>query len=187
MFQFFWSRAACVWIALLYVALGLPLLLFPDVSGTVFVWALAIGAAIYGVSHLWRYFQSREKGQTGDLFLGILPLGFSVFALLSPQAILSFLPIVLGALLLMDGVGKLPLMVRGIREKSPAMVPLIVSAVLPVLIGIVLMVNPFTVAKMVIMAFGLTLMADGVSDLITALLIRQSTSGPSGSGPSSNQ
>ena len=27
--QFFWSRTASIWIALLYIILGLPLLLFP--------------------------------------------------------------------------------------------------------------------------------------------------------------
>ncbi len=37
MFQFFWSRTASVWIAVLYIALGLPLLLFPAASGSVFV------------------------------------------------------------------------------------------------------------------------------------------------------
>lgn len=33
--QFFWSRTASVWIALLYIILGLPLLLFPGASGSV--------------------------------------------------------------------------------------------------------------------------------------------------------
>ena len=50
--QFFWSRTASIWIALLYIILGLPLLLFPGASGSVFVWALAAGAAVYAVSHL---------------------------------------------------------------------------------------------------------------------------------------
>lgn len=49
MFQFFWSRTASVWIAILYMALGLPLLLFPAISGSVFVWSLAAGAA--GIRH----------------------------------------------------------------------------------------------------------------------------------------
>lgn len=120
--QFFWSRTASVWIALLYIILGLPLLLFPSASGSVFVWALAAGAAVYAASHLWRYIQGRkmEQASGGDLFLAVLPLAFAIFSISWPQAILSFLPLVLGALLLVDGVGKAPLAIAAIQSKPPS-------------------------------------------------------------------
>lgn len=95
--QFFWSRTASVWIALLYIILGLPLLLFPSASGSVFVWALAAGAAVYAASHLWRYIQGPQNGARppeADLFLAVLPLAFAIFSISWPQAILSFLPLV---------------------------------------------------------------------------------------------
>ena len=63
MFQFFWVRAASVWIAALYAAMGALLFLFPAASSTLFVWALAAGVGAYGVSHLVRYLQSRKAGQ----------------------------------------------------------------------------------------------------------------------------
>lgn len=123
--QFFWSRTASVWIALLYIILGLPLLLCPGASGSVFVWALAAGAAVYAVSHLWRYIQGRkmERASGGDLFLAVLPLAFAIFSISWPQAILSFLPLVLGALLLVDGVGKAPLAIAAIQSKPPILIP----------------------------------------------------------------
>ena len=162
--QFFWSRTASVWIALLYMLLGLPLLLFPSISGSVFVWALAAGAAAYAISHLWRYIQGRKTGQGsgGDLFLAVLPLAFSIFALSWPQAILSFLPLVLAAF----------------HTKPPILIPLILSSLIPTVLGILLVVNPFPAARLVIMIFGATLVADGVSDLVTALMARKSSSNP---------
>ena len=122
MFNYFWSRNASVGMAVLYIALGLPLVLFPAAVGTAFVWALAIGCVVYAVPHLIRYLQGRKVGQSfgGDLFLTVLPLFFALFALFRPHVILSFLPFVLGALLLMDGVGKLPLMLASIRTTPPA-------------------------------------------------------------------
>lgn len=176
--QFFWSRTACVWIALLYMLLGIPLLLFPGISGSVFVWALAAGAAAYAVSHLWRYIQGRKSGQAsgGDLFLTVLPIAFSVFSILWPQAILSFLPLVLGALLLVDGVGKLPLVIAAVQAKSAALIPQLLSSFVPAILGILLVVNPFHAARLVIMIFGAALVADGISDLITALLSRKAPS-----------
>ena len=55
MVMYFWERSASVWIALLYVLMGGLLLAFPAATSTVFVWALAGGAAFYGISHLLRY------------------------------------------------------------------------------------------------------------------------------------
>lgn len=178
--QFFWSRTASVWIALLYMILGLPLLLFPTISGSVFVWALAAGAAAYAISHLWRYIQGRKNGQAsgGDLFLTVLPMSFALFSLLWPQAILSFLPLVLGALLLVDGVGKAPLVIAAVQSKLPILVPLLLSALIPTILGILLVVDPFHTAQLVIMVFGAALVADGISDLVTALMSRRSSAGP---------
>lgn len=172
MFQFFWSRTASVWIAVLYIALGLPLLLFPAVSGSVFVWSLATGAAVYAISHLWRYIQGHKtnSSSSGDLFLFVLPMAFSIFSLFWPGVILSFLPLVLGALLLVDGVGKVPLVISVIKAKESPLVPLLLSSLIPLVLGIVLIINPFQTAQLVIMIFGAALVADGVSDLFTALL-----------------
>ena len=174
--QFFWSRTACVWIALLYMLLGFPLLLFPGISGSVFVWALAAGAAAYAISHLWRYIQGRKTGQAsgGDLFLTVLPMAFAIFSLLWPQAILSFLPLVLGALLLVDGVGKIPLVIAAFQAKSSILIPLLLSSIIPTILGVLLVVNPFHAAQLVIMIFGAALVADGISDLVTALMSRKS-------------
>lgn len=175
MLQFFWTRTASVWIAVLYIVLGLPLLLFPGASGVIFVWALSAGAAVYAVSHLWRYLQSRKRGNPpgGDLFLTILPLAFAIFSLIWPQAILSFLPLVLGALLLVDGAGKVPLVVEAIRVRLPILVPLLLSSVIPIALGILLVLNPFPIARLVIMVFGAALVADGISDLVTALMAQK--------------
>ena len=173
--QFFWNRTASVWIALLYIVLGLPLLLFPGISGSVFVWSLAAGATVYACSHLWRYLQGRKAEQASgtDLFLTVLPLAFSIFAIIWPEAILPFLPLVLGALLLIDGIGKIPLVISGIQDEIPALIPLLLSALIPVVLGVLLLVNPFHAAQLVIMVFGIALIGDGISDLVTALISRK--------------
>ena len=169
-FRYFWSRNASVGMAVLYMVLGLPLLLFPAAVGTVFVWALAIGCVVYALPHLIRYLQGRKVGQAfgGDLFLTVLPLLFALFALLRPHVILSFLPFVLGALLLLDGVGKLPLMLEAIQDHTPGFVYCVASTLVPLIAGLVLMLNPFQAAQMVIQFFGLGLILDGIADLITA-------------------
>ena len=68
MVLYFWERSASVWIALLYVLMGGLLLAFPAATSTVFVWALAGGAACYGVSHLLRYLQTRKNKELNLIY-----------------------------------------------------------------------------------------------------------------------
>ena len=176
MYQIFWSGGTSIWGAILYIILGLLLLIFPSMSGTVFVWALAAGTAIYGIGRLFRYFRSRKDGNpaTGEAFLAIIALAFALFCALRPYALLSFLPLVLGLLCLLDGVVKVPVAVAFVRERSGgALVPELISTILPIILGVLLLANPFGAARIAIMVFGAGLVLDGVSDLATAILSRK--------------
>lgn len=170
MFQFFWSRNASIWTAVLYILLGLLLAIFPDLSGTIFVWVLAAAVAVFGLIHLIRYLRARKTAQAsgGMLFLAILALLFALFCALRPHAILSFLPLVLGILCLLDGIGKIPIAVAFVQDRSGSLIPALISTILPILLGILLIANPFSAARMVIMIFGIGLILDGISDLVTA-------------------
>ena len=83
----------------------------------------------------------------------------------------------LGALLLVDGVGKTPLVFAAIQSKAPILIPLLLSALIPSVLGVLLVVNPFHAAQLVIMVFGAALLADGISDLTTALMSRKADPG----------
>lgn len=174
MLQFFWNRSASVWTAALYLLLGLLLLLFPTESGTLLVWMLCAITAVYGLGHLWRYMQRRRYGfpYGSEVFLTLFPLAFSAFALLRPQVVLSFLPLVLGALLVLDGVGKLPPVVSALHRRSEGALPLVLSALLPLVLGIILLWDPYRAARTAIALFGAGLVAGGAGDLAAALLAR---------------
>lgn len=175
MFKFFWSRSASVCTALAHVALGLILLLFPGMSGTVFCWVLAGGALAYAINRFWCFYQARKAGFTaaGTLTLGLLFTGFSIFCFARPNVILSFLPAVLGVILLADGIGKLPLAIEAFTVHSAARFPLIISSLVPLALGVLIIANPFGAAKAVIMFFGVSLLLDGILDLISAIQTRR--------------
>ena len=89
------------------------------------------------------------------------------------QVVLSFLPIALGIMLLVDGIGKMPLAVDALSVYSPYRFWVLISAVLPLILGIVLLVNPFRAAKAAIMFFGISILADGLFELITYIQQRR--------------
>lgn len=175
MFGYFWSRNATLGMAALYLALGVVLALFPGMSGTVFCWGLAAGAAIYATGALWRWHQGKKQGYSlpGLLFAGLLAAVLCLVCIFRPQFILAFLPLVLGIALLIDGIGKLPLAVDAVRTLHTALTPVLWAAVLPLVLGIVLVADPFGAAKAVIRFFGIGLILDGVCDLVTVLSARR--------------
>ena len=176
MFQFFWQRNASVWTAVLYILLGLTMAIFPGVSGTIFVWLLAGAALVYAVIRFWQCGRAQyrtHQTDAGNLFLGVLALAFAVFCACWPQTVLSILPFLLGALLLVDGVGKIPLATAALRGNFPHRVPLLLSSLIPILLGILILTNPFRTARMVIAVFGISLFIDGASDLTTMWMERR--------------
>ena len=182
MVSYFWERSASVWIALLYILMGGLLLAYPTATSTVFVWALAGGSAFYGFSHLLRYLQTRKTGGSApsDLFLTVLPLAFAVFAMIWPQTLLSFLPLVLGSLLLLDGIGKIPLAFLAAKAGTPDTLALVIgllSILFALVLGALIVINPFQTVQLVVRIFGLGLIADGIIDFAVVLTARRSQAG----------
>lgn len=174
MIRFFWSRKATLWLSIVYVILGLILMIFPGLSGRVFCWGLAAGALAYAAGRFWQYAQEKKRGYPsgGSLILGALFTVLGLLCLLKPTVILSILPVTLGLVLLVDGLGKLPLAVDAWKTRFPHYWSILASCLLPLVLGIVLLFNPFGVVKTVIFFFGLSLMLDGVFDLLSALYSR---------------
>ncbi|HJB40808.1 MAG TPA: DUF308 domain-containing protein [Candidatus Ruthenibacterium avium] len=168
--NFFWSRKATLQMAAVYMLLGVLLMLFPGWSGTLFCWCLAIGAFGYAAVQGWYVLKMRKQGYTAPL--SIISGGFfaviGCICLFRPQWVLSFLPIILGLVLLADGFGKMPLMIEEMRIQSPFRWTVAVSCIAPLAVGIFLLFQPFAVAKSVIFLFGLGLFVDGLFDAIFA-------------------
>ena len=175
MLQFFWQKQASFGAALLCIFLGLLLFFFPGLTGTVVCWILAGAALISALVQLFFYFRGRRSGMpgTGNLIGTVLFLILGIFLALTPGFILGFLPLILGILLIIDGIGKLPLLFSAFRKGFPFRFSLLLSAALSLILGFVIVANPFGAAETVIMVFGLTLIADGVCDLISAVLSRK--------------
>lgn len=170
--NFFKTRSPGIWIALLYIILGLPLILFPEISGKIFCWSLSAGAAVYAVSHIWRWrkYRDTEYKNSGDLIVGILFIAVSLFCFIKTTLILSFLPLVLGIILLLDGIFKIPSAVNSYQSKSRAFVSYLAASVIPIALGLLLLLNPFKVTIIVIRVFGISLIAGGISDIVTVIV-----------------
>lgn len=168
-------RASSLWASLIYMAIGLVLMFWPGISGTVFCWGIAISLVLYAAHSFWYFVKARNLGFTagGTLVIGIVCLAFGIFCFACPQVILAFLPFTLGLMLLVDGIGKLPLAVDALSVHIPYRFWVLLSALLPLVLGIVLLFNPFSAAKAAIIFFGISILADGLFELISYIQQRR--------------
>lgn len=173
MFSHFQGRKAAIGIALLYIVFGILFIVFPGVIGSAFCWILAIGSLAIAAAQFWSFYRIRRDGGAGvgPLTLAVLLTIFGIFCIARADLILSFLPMVLGIVLLIDGIGKLPAAIGTLTSASGNLARILsgVSSLIPLILGIILIVDPFGAAKTVIVFFGISILVDGVLDLVSAI------------------
>ena len=87
---------------------------------------------------------------------------FGLICLVAPTAILSIIPIVLGSIITIDGVGKL---VRSWKIREVTYMPFIFALLLTIL-GVLLLLDPFGAVINLFTLLGIILIFDGIVELL---------------------
>ena len=158
-----------------YLIFGLILLFRPALSGKVICGAVGIGALVYGVVKLVSFWKLREMGGVFqlELVLGVVFAAIGIFALVRADVILSILPIMLGIILLMDCVTKLQSALQLRRMAYGRWVSVLAAGLVTGAAGVVLLVNPFTAATVMIRFIGAGLIVDGLTQFWTVYCLSQ--------------
>ena len=168
-------RLSSMGIAVCMIVFGILLTLFPEVSGIIFTRGFASVVLLFALVHAWRWLRARkrEMGGTGELVGAIVLLILSGIGFFKPEILLSFLPFVTGALLILDGLAKIPFIKEMWDWGNELRWLGIFSAGLPLLLGIFLAAYPFQAAAIVIRVFGIFLIIDGASDIIRSSMVKR--------------
>lgn len=161
-------RGSCALSALCFIALGVFLLGWPELSR---IWicrvlggALTVTGVVYIVTHFVRAKGAAVVFQY-DLILGIVLAILGVWLLFTPSLIITFIQYILGAILVIHGILDLQ-GVMNLRSGGAAHWPAFLIAVATIALGAIIIWNPFTSINVLLMLVGLALIFDGVSDLI---------------------
>lgn len=161
--------------ALLYIALGLVLLLWPGTTTTVICYAFGTILAVHGLVTIVSFFFSRTAGFAFELLLGIVSGALGVLFLVQPQIIISILPIAIGLFIVVDGLVNLKRAFELRRlEYSRWGVTLALSLV-SVGLGLLVLFHPYLAAEALVMVIGGVLIYEGVSDLWAIFMLTRLT------------
>ena len=156
----------------LCVALGLVLLIWPDLSTKLICFALGGILAVMGLVRIVLYFI--RDGYLGmlrqDLTIGLLALGAGGFLLFWPQMVASFLPVLFGLLLLVAGADRLQAGLDLRRMGSRYWAGTVAAALVTLILGAVVLANPFDTALLLIRFIGVSLLVVGCVGLGSSIM-----------------
>lgn len=162
------KKSFCV-LSAAYIVLGVVLLVWPDLSVTTFCRVFGVGMIIFGCAHLILYFAKSNKMQSvmqGNMIAGVVGIATGVYILLKMESVLDIIPFALGVVALLGAVVKLQDALDLRRLGSERwQIMLVFTAVLFVL-GWVLIVDPFENMKLIVTLVGVSLLIDGVGNLL---------------------
>lgn len=149
--------------AVLSIIIGILLLIYPEASISAIGRIVAIIVIIAGIAIIVSQVIEFGMNIMGSLVGGVITV-IGIWMFVSPQAILSIIPIAIGVLLVVHGLQDLALAIEGIKAKAErGWIPIII-AVVNILLGFVCIANAFGFINLAFRIIGIMLIFDGLTD-----------------------
>ena len=157
--------------SLLYLALGIFLLMVPGTALNVVCYALGGVVLACAAVQLVRYFAVERGVFQSQLTLvsGIVCLALGAFLIIRSDIVVSILPIVFGLFVIFDAIGRVQNALDLRRCGYDSWKGFLFLPVLSVVLGVVLVINPFGAMETLVMAIGIILIIEGAINLLSAL------------------
>lgn len=166
------AKTGYIIMSLVFCLLGIMLIAIPDFSVTLIATVFGVLLILFGIVKIIGYF-SKDLFRLAfqyDLAFGILLIVLGMITILKVKNIMIFISIILGIYALADGLLKIQIAldakVFGIKQWWT----ILVSAVATGAIGCVLVIRPSESAGILVILFGICLLAEGILNLITVLV-----------------
>ena len=175
-FQSIYNKLKQSWIcsAIVTIVLGLILVLFPAATLTSVSYVLGGIAIAMGVIRTVRYFKQDHTYPflfQSDLVVGLLSVGFGIFMVSQPVTVMSLLPHIFGILMVGCGIGGI---LRAVDAKKAGFAywgVLLGLAIVSIVLGWLIMANPFGALETAVTVIGAGLIYQGVTDIATTLIV----------------
>ncbi len=155
------------------IVLGILIVIFPESSTLIICRAVGVVLTIWGFFRIGFYFIHRIETAFGSFGLvqGVAILGFGIYFLISPESLASFLTVILSIVLIVGGAMKLQYGIDLARVRVKYWwIPLAVAGVMLTL-GIIAIIDPFGVAKNLMLFIGISLIVNGITDLLAIVFV----------------
>ena len=160
-------KSGTMLMSIAYIIIGMLLLVMPETSLLWICNAFGVVVLVTGIVCLIQYARIRGTGFTAPFMLvgGVITAGLGIFTLAKPQVVASFLPVVFGIFIVVDGVSRIGTAIDLAKRKGQKWWVLLLLSVVSVGLGALLLLHPFDAAVSVVMLCGILLIVEGALNL----------------------
>ena len=150
-----------------YIVIGMLLLIMPETSLLWICNIFGVVVLVTGIVCLIQYARIRGTGFTAPFMLvgGVITAGLGIFTLAKPQVVTSFLPIVFGIFIVVDGLSRIGTAIDLAKRKGQKWWLLLLFSIVSVALGVLLVLHPFDAAVSAVMLCGILLIVEGALNL----------------------
>lgn len=156
---------------ILYILLGVVALVIPETMektlGYLIGIVLIVAGAVSMICYLLR--DAHQNYYHNDFVYGLLSIAVGCVVLYKVELIISLVPFILGLLVLASGCTKLQDVIDMKRMEYGNWIAMLVLAAINIILGIVLICNPFKAATLLFRIIGAGLIFSGLTDSITTV------------------
>ena len=159
--------------SIILLALGLLLLIFPIESISIAGYLIASILLLLGASYIIKIYKYRNELTTGDIIyiiLSIASIVLSISIFIDPTWIIRVLNILVGVILILSALINLNNILKFKKDRTTSWWVYLSLILLVLLLGILVIVNPLWLAKVITRLAGLSLI---ISTLISMLLTKK--------------
>lgn len=162
-----YTKSGMMLLSIAYIIIGMMLLIMPQTSLLWICYAFGTVVLVTGIVCLIQYARIRGTGFTAPFMLvgGVITAGLGIFTLAKPQVVASFLPVVFGIFILVDGLSRVGTAIDLAKRKGQKWWVLLLLSVVSVALGALLVLHPFDAAVSVVMVCGILLIVEGALNL----------------------
>lgn len=159
---------------ILYVVIGVILIIWPETTAKIVNYMIAVALACAGLSFLAKYVKKDilNSSKSFDFSIGVVLISMALYLFLKPTFVASIFPIILGFIIFVSGSVKLQNAIDMARIGYEKWWIMMLMAVIAISGGILILVNPFSTAKILTVIIGAIFVYSGLSDLIATLVVK---------------
>ena len=154
-----------------YIVIGVVMLFAPIFVSNAICYILGALCLILAGFAINSYVGSEVHGFFANVILviSIVFIALGVFVIMNPEAFTSFIPIIVGAVLIVDSINKFQTMFKMKSNGYDKWWQVLILGTFILLFGILIMFNPFATMIIFIRFVGCLLILNGLSNIFTAV------------------
>ena len=159
------------------ILLGMVLLIWPDIAATLVITVIGAVCIVMGLINIVRYsaLETRQALISNELALGLVGIAVGIALICLRQQLISLLFVFCGLAVLAGGIMKVQSTLCFKRMHARLWYLELISACISVVLGALILFNPFSSAMLLMRVIGVSLVLEGVVDLISRFVFTKAT------------